>query len=43
MTSGKLGRPFLDVAKEFLDTPLGMDLKNFFSNFILSAGLFLNN
>ena len=40
VTSGKLERPFLTVAKEFLDTPLGIDINNLFSNFILAAGLF---
>lgn len=39
MTSGKLGRPFLDAAKEFLDAPIGIYINNLLSNFILAAGL----
>lgn len=40
MTLGKLGQPFLTVAKEFLDIPLEIDINNLFSNFILAADLF---
>lgn len=39
-TLGKLGRPFLDAAKEFLDAPIGIDITNLRPNVILTAGLF---
>lgn len=43
MTSGKLERPFLDAVKEFLDAPIGIDINNLLSNFILAASLFFKN
>lgn len=42
MTSGKLGRPFLDAVKEFLDAPFGIDINHLLSNFILAAALLIS-